>query len=47
MFPKGLERELEKFENWRKNQDYPDYNLTKIKQNTEKGSGGLRRLAVT
>ncbi len=33
--------------NQRTNGDYPDYNIDKIGQNTEKGPGDLRRFAVT
>ena len=43
---RGLIRGLE-LGNLRTNRDHPNYNIVKIGQNTEKGPGDLRKLAVT
>ena len=38
---------LEDFENEKTSRDYPNYCIIKIRQNTEKCPGDLKRLAVT
>ena len=45
--PERLGKRTGSGENWRKCRDYPNYSITKIGQNTKKGPGNLRGLAVS
>ena len=47
MVPKGLEMGTGKVGNWRTHQDHANYSIVENGQNTEKGSGDLRKFAVT
>ena len=45
--PQKIGKRTGKLGNKRTSRDHPDYSVIKIRQNTEKSPGGLRRLAVT
>ena len=42
-----IDKGTKRHRNQRTSKDHPNYNITKIDQNTEKSPGDLRRLAVT
>ena len=45
--PQNIGKGTEWLRNQRTSKDHPDYNITKIGQNTEKSPGELRRLGIT